>query len=270
MHPTIPILSFILCISSSAFAQDRVINTSGLGTAVGGALDPNRTPPPSLANAKIANDQARLTGDLTIHVTNSVGNGLSISYGHNYGSPTALGDPIAGPLGTSTSVVYPTDWAGRITIGKGFDTDGSKIEGSYLPLAELGYVPNVDISYVDGFTVPIVCSCLGEVIVGCSHDLFDSTETFGGPCADKGKDICYNPARGMNSGPATPFFAPCKGVAYTFPFDDGADKYCLANEIFCCVGSTCPPHPNQQSRELRKRTRIGGHEARSPADAVEN
>jgi hypothetical protein len=33
-------------------------------------------------------------------------------------------------------------------------------------------VADVDISYVNGFSVPISCSCSGTVVTGCTKNLF--------------------------------------------------------------------------------------------------
>ena len=114
-----------------------------LGTASGGALDPLATRPPQ------AGPKAAFAGgpDLTINVVNSYGTPLSIFYGSNAGAPTPVGNPGSGVLASSTRVLFPSNWAGRITIGKNYDPQGSKIEASFSPP---NYVPDVDISYVDG------------------------------------------------------------------------------------------------------------------------
>ena len=82
----------------------------------------------------------------------------------NYGVdqvPTPVGNPGYGILTSSTRVLFPSDWAGRITIGKNYDPRGSKIEASFSPP---NYVPDVDISYVNGYSVPISCSCSGVTV----------------------------------------------------------------------------------------------------------
>ena len=132
-----------------------------LGTASGGALDPLATRP-----ANVGPKPAFAGGpDLTISVVNSFGSPLSIFYGSNVGAPTPVGNPGPGVITSSTKVLFPSGWAGRITIGKTYDPDGSKIEASY---SSPNYVPDVDVSYVDGFSVPISCSCSGVAVTGCN------------------------------------------------------------------------------------------------------
>ncbi|KAL2051028.1 hypothetical protein ABVK25_008622 [Lepraria finkii] len=237
-------------------------------------VPPKVTAPPSGPHP----DAAQVAGPLTIHVTNSIGPGLYVSFGHNAGSPTAINNPQNGPLGTATQGVYPTNWAGRIAIGKDADPAvigrGSLIEASFDPLSGV-YTPFVDVSYgipsphpatpqpliptkpppVQGYTIPITCSCAGQVVTGCNKPLFAD----GIQCANEGPGpICYNPLNnsGQKEGTAAaPFFEPCQGAAYTYPNDSGAGSYCESNLINCCVGSTCPGDPKQHG----KRAEIGGH-----------
>ena len=143
-------------------AQRQADSTSVvLGTASGGALDPIATRPPHVG------PKPAFAGgpDLTINVVNSFGVPLSIFYASNAGAPTPVGNPGYGVLASSTRVLFPSNWAGRITIGKNYDAQGSKIEASLSPP---NYVPDVDISYVDGYSVPISCSCSGVTVAGCN------------------------------------------------------------------------------------------------------
>ena len=144
--------AWMLALVAPAFAEEPAMvarapqagSTSAiLGTASGGALDPLATRPPE------AGPKAAFAGgpDLTINVVNSYGTPLSIFYGSNAGAPTPVGNPGRGVLASSTRVLFPSNWAGRITIGKNYDPQGSKIEASFSPP---NYVPDVDISYVDG------------------------------------------------------------------------------------------------------------------------
>ena len=136
-------------------------SSTTLGTASGGALDPLATHPPAFG------PKPAFAGgpDLTINVVNSFGSPLSIFYGSNVGAPTPVNNPGSGTLSSSTQVLFPSGWAGRITIGGNFDPKGSKIEASY---SSPNYVPDVDISYVDGYSVPITCSCYGVAVTGCN------------------------------------------------------------------------------------------------------
>ena len=151
-------------------------------------------------------------------------------YFQNSDSPSAVGAPQPAPLGTTTQVVFPTNWAGRIVIGKTTDADGSKIEGSTTVWND------VDVSYVDGFSVPIVCSNASAPVTGCNINLWDVS----GPCNNTvGQDaVCLNPMQGVADGPADPWFLPCQGVAYTFPNDNVAnDGNTGTPNVSCCVGT---------------------------------
>ena len=145
------IVVWSLALTISAFAGKPAIvarapqedSTSVvLGTASGGALDPLATQVPHIG------PKAALAGgsDLTISVVNSFGVPLSIFYGSNAGAPTPVGNPGSGVLTSSTKVLFPSAWAGRITIGRTYDPLGSKIEASFSP-------PN----YVPGKTSPAHC-----------------------------------------------------------------------------------------------------------------
>lgn len=180
MRPPILVATWALAFVLTVLAEDlepalapkapaaTVTTSVGLATAYGGALDPLATRPPIVepVRAKI-----NLAGgaNLTINVVNSFDVPLSISYASNAGGPSPVGNPGSGALTSSTQVVFPSDWAGRITIGKNYDPKGSKIEASFVAP---NYVPDVDISYVDGYSVPISCSCSGIAVTGCNGRRF--------------------------------------------------------------------------------------------------
>ena len=169
-------------------------------------------------------------GVMTVAITNYWTAPLSVSYFQNSDSPSAVGAPEPAPLGTSTQVAFPTNWAGRIVIGKTTDADGSKIEGSTTVWND------IDVSYVDGFSVPIVCSNATAPVTGCNINLWDVS----GPCNNTVGDdaVCLNPMQGVPDGPADPWFLPCQGVAYTFPNDNVAnDGNTGTPDISCCIGT---------------------------------
>ena len=169
-------------------------------------------------------------GVMTIGINNYWTAPLSVSYFQNSDSPSAVGAPQPGPLGTSTQVVLPTNWAGRIVIGKTTDAEGSKIEGSTTVWND------IDVSYVDGFSVPIVCSNATAPVTGCNINLWDVS----GPCYNPvGSDaVCLNPMQGVPDGPADPWFLPCQGAAYTFPNDNAAnDGNTGTSYVSCCIGT---------------------------------
>ena len=180
---------------------------------------------------------------MTIAVTNLVGNDVSLSFGSNAGGPSPVGNPSPTALNDNgfTQYAFPTGWAGRICVGPNFNPNGSKIEGSYTG------PPDIDVSYVDGYSVPITCSSEDTPVSGCNIDLFKQPNI---PCINKVEGpVCLNPAQNIADGPAPPFFAACKGAAYTYPNDNDANISNLKSTLVsCCIGTSC----KAPSRQLKK------------------
>ena len=182
--------------------------------------------------------------DMTIAITNVYGAQLSLSFGANAGGPSAVGDPAPTALADAASTQYsfPTGWAGRIDIGPNLNPNSSKIEGSYTG------PPDIDVSYVDGYSVPITCSSMGIAVSGCNIDLFKQP---GIACSIQvDGPVCLNSAQNIPEGPAPPFFAACAGAAYTYPKDDGANVSNLkSNLVSCCIGASCEAPPRQLPKQ---------------------
>jgi hypothetical protein len=196
------------------------------------------------------------SGDyMTIAITNTYGKYLSLSFASNAGGPSPVGNPSATTLPDNafTQYAFPTGWAGRIYVGPNLNPDGSKIEGSYTG------PPDIDVSYVDGYSVPITCSSKGTAVSGCNIDLFQQP---GIPCNNQiDGPVCLNSAQNVANGPAPPFFAACAGAAYTYPNDNDANVSNLkSNLVSCCVGTSCKA-PSRQSKRHNllhgERVRIG-------------
>ncbi|KAI9889646.1 MAG: hypothetical protein M1814_005047, partial [Vezdaea aestivalis] len=209
MHLQSSLASLALAFTSTVVAQGSLPDivagdaaasaTTVLGTASGGALDVAATRPTVGPSPLVAG------GPLTIQIKNQYGSPLSIFYGSNAGAPTPVGNPGRGTLGSSTQVLFPSGWAGRITIGKNFDPKGTKIEASLV--SNGGYRADVDVSYVDGYSVGITCSCQGKVVAGCNKPLYG----LGNTCRSQGPaGVCYNAAVNSPNGPPPAFFAPCR------------------------------------------------------------
>lgn len=189
---------------------------------------------------------------MTIAITNLYKAQLSLSFGSNAGAPTPIGNPTATILakGSPTHYTFPTGWAGRIYVGPNLNPYGSKIEGSYTG------PPDIDISYVDGYSVPITCTSEGQVVTGCNIDLFKQP---GIKCNDQVEGpVCLNSAQNIADGPAPRFFAVCQGAAYTYPNDNGANRSELGSSLIsCCIGTSCkaysrPLHSHISIRKIRR------------------
>ena len=182
---------------------------------------------------------------MTIAITNVFSKPLSLSFASNAGGPSPVGNPTATTLSHDalTQYAFPTGWAGRIYVGPNLNPNGSKIEGSFTG------PPDIDVSYVDGYSVPITCSSEGIAMSGCNIDLFKQP---GIPCNDLvDGPVCLNSAQNLAGGPAPPFFTACAGAAYTYPDDNDANASNLKNLISCCIGTSCKA-PSRQSRPRRR------------------
>ena len=136
----------------------------------------------------------------------------------------------------------PRDFSGMAAFGvDGVDDTGTKWEASLS--ADSGYQPHIDVSFVDGYSVPMTCACGNEVVSGCNIELWDLAAC---PEPPKAGRICPNTASEM--GPPLEFFSPCAGSAYTFAKDDRAESGCPGmTEITCCLGTNCQPGRRQQT-----------------------
>lgn len=198
---------------------------------------PLATEPPSPTQS--ANISSVGPGRFTIAITNSYGSPVSLAFGSNIPGPAQDGDTTPTVLVSSTRYTYPTGWAGRIGVGKTVNGCNSLIEASF-PGEQWN---SLDVSYVDGYSVPITCSTKGEVIAGCNIELFDQ-----GTCQNPVDDgaACDNNAG--DDGPPEEFFKPCEQAAYTFPHDDVATWGSIqGKEISCCIGHACPAPARQKS-----------------------
>lgn len=184
-------------------------------------------------------------GPLTFKIVNSMADSITISYQLGTYSPatggaTTVASSLIGPSATTgvfakeTTVVAPVGWAGRMTIGKAgalLDYRGTKIEGNNGfngadPHADPD--PDVDVSYVDGYSVPASCSCGDVVLTGCNKELFDLGSKCTNLAGDKDHPVCVNDPRPIH-GPANAFFAPCKAAAYTYDYDGKSPpKSCIS------------------------------------------
>ena len=181
-------------------------------------------------------------GHVTVNITNKHTASLSVAVTSDPSAPSASGDPQPSLLGDSTQFLFEKGFSGLIGVAPQLDSAATKIELSYDKSVY------ADVSYVDGYTVPITCSCDKETVyMGCNIELWNTNQT----CPDEGDGpICYNPAAAIVHGPAHPFFEPCQGAAYTFPADDYATRACKSSIISCCVGADCPANPRQFDQGL--------------------
>ena len=148
----------------------------------------------------------------------------------------------SGGSGTTTGCLsLGSNFEGQVAVG---GSGGTIFEGN-----PSGYF---DVSFILGWSVPMVCSN-GGAKTGCSIDLSSEHS-----CPDQQGSICKNPTGpggshdpGSYNGCASctpwcyacsapdPFFQPCSGAAYTYPYDDGATVGPASGAIQCCIGTGC-------------------------------
>ncbi|POS77412.1 hypothetical protein DHEL01_v204189 [Diaporthe helianthi] len=181
---------------------------------------------------------------LTIEIINAYGQDITTAHASNAGAPTPVDGPIPPgviPDGASASFAVPTGWAGNVAMNRGdwtLNGDVSLLEAAFINPDDWEFaVAGVDVSYVNGFTVPIMCECDGERVAGCETDLFDTQlkarDVFPGEV-----NAVINPLRDdLDATSADEFFEPCQGLAYTFPSDHDANSFgsCQSGLISCCI-----------------------------------
>lgn len=236
--------------SETPIANKAIVQTSS-------SQAPVTTPTPTSAPAVVNQGSP---DSFTIAITNLYDSPVSLALGSNDPGPKPDGNPQATVLGkgSATTYTFPTGWAGRISVGKTLCGSNSLIEASF-PGEEWN---SLDVSYVDGYSVPITCSNNGQAVTGCTVDLWNQGNTCSSPI-DNGA-ACHNSAG--DNGPAIQFFKPCEGAAYTFPTDDGATDGSVQGKVMsCCIGTSCPKPAKQQSSSSSYKKRSDRLDASNPA-----
>lgn len=154
--------------------------------------------------------------------------GLEVSYSWSGGSGKT----------TSGTCVDLTGFQGQIAIG-----------GAGGSIVEVNPSNYFDVSYILGYSVPVVCSG-GGAITGCNKDLLGNGGKVGSIQKNPtGPGGAKDPGVYAGAADKTPwcyacsdidaFFQPCAGSAYSFPYDDGATVG-PATDVTCCIGTGCP------------------------------
>ena len=180
---------------------------------------------------------------MTISMTNIYGTQLSVSFLSNFDASSSVGDSsaIVLPNASPTQYTFPTGWAGRIYVGPNLNPLASKIEDSFTGS------PDIDVSYVDDYSVLITYSSQGIPIIGCNIELFKQPDI---QC-DKLVDgpVCLNSAQDIPNGSASSFFAACAGAAYIYSNDDKANVGNLESKLVsCCIDALCKASARQSHK----------------------
>ncbi|KAI0490041.1 hypothetical protein F4859DRAFT_523835 [Xylaria cf. heliscus] len=203
---------------------------------------------PTAAPLAVVNPDNLDQGEYVVTLVNSHTTAITTEHGQNENSPTAFhdGGSIVGANSTAIFAV-PTNWAGRVAVAEAeipIRDRASLLEGSFLVQGGGDAQIALDVSYVDGFTVPIVCTCENRTSLGCNLNLLETCP--GEYRVDAG--TCMNPLRDGGD-PTNNIFKACAALAYTFPTDDKATTMGIEGcekSILCCVGTACAPNPRQE------------------------
>lgn len=189
--------------------------------------------------------QAALDGpaEFTLTVVNRAGRPVTTHYA-SHTTVVPLPSPI-GPapvpremvIGESMHMLIPFNHGGTMFVSAGAML-GQESQIEYTFDNQNGTNKAViNISYVEAYSFSIMCTCSDGVKTGCDVPLFakhqcvepDHVNAFG---------ACVNSA--PDGGPASGFFADCKGKAYTYAHDNDA-----VNNGNCRTGDfTCEILPN--------------------------
>ncbi len=182
----------------------------------------------------IISSLSSLDKDLIIFVINIYDISLSISFGSNASGLSSIENPLATTLahGSSTQYIFFTKWTNRIYVSSNLNPQDSKIEDSYTSS------PNIDISYVDDYSVLITCFFEDIAIASCNINLFSQLEIACNYQVDN--SICLNLAREYSNSLASLFFAACQEVAYIYSNDNETNVSNLPSRlIIYCIDTLC-------------------------------
>ncbi|KAI4247770.1 MAG: hypothetical protein L6R40_001356 [Gallowayella cf. fulva] len=178
-----------------------------------------------------------IQGNMNVKVS-----GSSVSYRFE---PPVAGNPSTGTIGDCDTWSFPVGWNGRVHVGggSGAPDGGTLFEGNNVD----GVKGAMDVSYVEGFSVPMMCiDSSNGFKSGCAIDLFTLNTC---PTGGSAGGVCKNPQGPGGTrdskdnwceacSPPDKFFKPCAAAAYTFPTDDDAVDGQSGMDITCTVGAS--------------------------------
>ncbi|KAL2042795.1 hypothetical protein N7G274_004554 [Stereocaulon virgatum] len=245
--------------------QKNVVNKSPASSSSSISSTSSPTPPPntpspaaattSLPAAASSASPPTAKVDTTAQSAQSCsGPGMNIAWTGDEVSYTVAS---TGATGTTKGCLnLGTSFSSHVEVG---GAGGTWFEGNYAG----GNPQWFDVSFITGFSVPLMCSGPEGHKSGCSIDLFSQ----GNACPQPNGKVCHNPTGmygnkdpGAYQGDMTatpwcyacsapdPFFQPCAGSGYTYPYDDGATQT-TTGTITCCVGTSCGSSGREGSKK---------------------
>ncbi len=180
---------------------------------------------------------------MTISLINVYETQLSLSFASNADDSFSIDNSFIIILSnvSSTQYTFSTEWAERIYVDSNLNLNDSKIEDSYTDSLD------IDVSYVNDYSVLITCSFENTAVFDCNINLFQQSDI---TCNNQVNDIvCLNFAQSVADKFASSFFAACAETAYIYSNDNNANVSNLeSNVIFCCIDTSCKALSRQSSK----------------------
>ncbi len=180
---------------------------------------------------------------MTISMISMYDNQLSLFFDSNADDLSSIGNSSVIILSDNvfTQYAFSTEWAERIYVNSNLNLDDSKIEDSYTSS------PDIDVSYVNDYSVPITCSSKDTAVFDCNVDLFKQSSI---SCNDQvDNSVCLNFAQNIANEFASSFFAVCARTAYIYSNDNDVNVNNLKSILIsCCVDASCQAFSRQFKR----------------------
>ena len=131
-----------------------------------------------------------------------------------------------------TQYAFLIGWTGRIGVDSNLNSKASKIKASYTRSFDL------NVSYVNDYSMPITCFFDDILITDCNIDFFKQPKV---QCDDEVEEsVCLNPFWNTVNEPVPPFFATCEDVVYTYSNNNDVNVVNIKNDvIFCYIDTSC-------------------------------
>ena len=191
----------------------------------------------------ITNVINELNDFMTIAITNKYEKQVSLSFASDADRLSSIRNLLATILSHQSPIhyIFLTEWADRINVELNTNSLDSKIEDSFTEFSD------INISYMNDYSVLITCFSNDTVIVSCNINLFKQMQV---SCMNQVEGlICFNPASFILNDSAPCFFAACVKAVYTYSKDDKVNVSNLkSNLISCCIDSFCEAFLRQKKR----------------------
>ncbi len=195
---------------------------------------------------------------MIISMTNIYKTQLSISFLSNVDVSFSVDNSsIIVLLNTSlTQYTFSTEWTDRIYVESNLNSLSSKIGNSFTDSFD------IDISYVNDYSVFITCSSQDISIIECNIDLFKQSDIQCNKLVDD--SVCLNLAQNILNESASFFFATCADMIYIYSNDNKTNVSNLKSKLIsCCIDVMCKTSSRQfhkQYNALNAKSSIVHHQ----------